>query len=200
MNRVTRKKCHVKKKQVVRRGDEGDEGLEKWKGGRRRDCNLINPRLEVVRRSGQLVRARSLQTLGLHPRSAGKKGGARSPRLSFIDPPRLRSMRPYSQRLASDEFHARSRTRAAFSLSPAFINRDRTASRQALKYARRGAGGGDCLERGGRARGRVTPGPGVITMRTRMLELFDEFQTRCVALMEGNVTLYRTVFHLLDVG
>lgn len=156
MNRVTRKKCHVKKKQVVRRGDEGDEGLEKWKGGRRRDCNLINPRLEVVRRSGQLVRARSLQTLRLHPRSAGKKGGARSPRLSFIDPPRLRSMRPYSQRLASDEFHARSRTRAAFSLSPAFINRDRTASRQALKYARRGAGGGDCLERGACARSRYT--------------------------------------------
>lgn len=137
-----------------------------------------------MRRSGQLVRARSLQTF--HPRSAGKKGGARSPRLSFIDPPRLRSMRPYSQRLASDEFHARSRTPAAFSFSPAFINRDRTApaSRQALKYARRGDGRGDCLERRGR---RVTPGPAVITMRTRMLELFDEFETRCVALMEGNI-------------
>lgn len=56
---------------------------------------------------------------------------------------------------------------------------------------------GIVLRGGRRARGRVTPGPGVITMRTRMLELFDEFQTRCVALMEGNVTLYRTVFHLL---
>lgn len=101
-----------------KRGDE----VGKVKGGRERtrDCNLINPRLEVeaprtepIRSTGSSRSARNLGSIGLRS-LRGRKGTRASPisrRLSTCPADRCGRIRT---RNAPDEFHARSRTHRVF--------------------------------------------------------------------------------------
>lgn len=119
------------KKQVI----QGGTRLEKWKGKggeRTRDCNLINPRLEVARRSGvRSTGSDRLETLARQAYEAVEERG-RAHR---------RSMRPYSALATPRPGWIFTRAHA-FSLRLGFINRDRTYTPasyrglQALKYAR----------------------------------------------------------------
>lgn len=176
------------------------------RGKRTRDCNLINPRLEVAQPVDR-KRSRSPRNLDRPTRSLWKKGD-RSP---FIDLPR-RSMRPYSPSVRLGWIFTRAHAPTTFSLLLGFINRDRTytpASHRRASFeicareewrerrrARRVRLGPRARAGGRRSR---WARPAVITMQTRMLELFDEFQTRCNA--DGRKhrlrvrSLYR-MFHL----
>lgn len=90
------------------------------RGKRTRDCNLINPRLEVAQPVDR-KRSRSPRNLDRPTRSLWKKGD-RSP---FIDLPR-RSMRPYSPSVRLGWIFTRAHAPTTFSLLLGFINRDRT--------------------------------------------------------------------------
>lgn len=185
------------KKQVI----QGGTRLEKWKGKggeRTRDCNLINPRLEVARRSGvRSTGSDRLETLARQAYETVEEGDARiADRCDRIQ---------HSQRLGSDEF-SRAPTRFRYgSASLIAIERTRPHRTEVCKLWNmrgRGRGGWVCL--GPRARAGRRSRPAVITMQTRMVGLFDEFQTRCNA--DGRKhrlrvrSLYRIGFHLSRCG
>lgn len=187
-----------------KRGDE----VGKVKGGRERtrDCNLINPRLEVARpapnRSGQpeALSIGSKPWLDRPTKPTWKKGDARiADQSPFIDLPR-RSMRPYSysqrpgwiSRALTHPPRFRCGARSSASLiaiertHPHRADVSRRASFEICVAEDEGGrarvwrrGGWVCL--GPRARAGRRSRPAVITMQTRMLELFDEFQTGCNA-------------------
>lgn len=178
------------------------------RGKRTRDCNLINPRLEVAQPVDR-KRSRSLLETSIGPLEAcGRKGIAR--RLSTCPADRCaRIHRAY----ASDEFSRALTHQPRFRYSSAsLIAIERTytpashrrasfeiCAREEWRERRRARR--VCLRPRARAGGRRSrwARPAVITMQTRMLELFDEFQTRCNA--DGRKhrlrvrSLYR-MFHL----
>lgn len=112
------------KKQVI----QGGTRLEKWKGKggeRTRDCNLINPRLEVARRSGvRSTGSDRLETLARQAYEAVEERGRAHRRL----------MRPYSPLATPRPGWIFTRAHA-FSLRLGFINRDRTPARIVSRFA-----------------------------------------------------------------
>lgn len=124
------------------------------RGKRTRDCNLINPRLEVAQPVDR-KRSRSLLETSIGPLEAcGRKGIAR--RLSTCPADRCaRIHRAY----ASDEFSRALTHQPRFRYSSASLiaierTRPHRTGVQALKYAR-GRNGGSGGERGGFVLGRV---------------------------------------------
>lgn len=184
------------KKAGYPRGDE--VGKVKGEGRRahaRLQFNQSSPRgCAPIRRP--VNRKRSLGNLG----STGLRGcGRRGTRASPIDAT-VFSTRNASARM---NFHARPRV---FVTAPLIaIERTRPHRIEVCKLWNmrgRGRGGWVCLGPRARAGGRSRPA--VITMQTRMVGLFDEFQTRCNA--DGRKhrlrvrSLYRIGFHLSRCG